>query len=92
MAHLSWGKELILENLSKRPYWILKECAEIKQLTIWGNVKLNLAFGCGCVGFDLLIHSEFYKMFKEQDFNRDIVESFHYVPFIACAHAFSISK
>lgn len=94
--HSSQGKESTEENALTRLDWTFCEVTEIEHLcdfiTVWAFLKLFWSLSFGSLGFCLMFQSDFYKMMDEKDFNQDNVESFHFVPFIACAHVFSISK
>lgn len=88
---MSWGRELKEKNLLTRLDWKFEEHVG-GMVVFWTLFKFYWALYFGLMGYYLMKRSEFYEMIIEQDFNRDIQKSFHFVPFIACVHAFCISK
>lgn len=90
-CHLLWGKEALVENRLTKCYWTL----------FW--VVLRMAW---CVGFMTLLkiklHEIPFNVYKkyfdgqttdETELNQDdTLQSYNFVPFIACIQLFSMSK
>lgn len=91
-VHLSWGNEFKENNRLTRIDWKVREHTEEKYMSFFLFHKLIFTFWIGLAGYMWMCLSDFYKMIEEQDFNRNIDKTFHFVPYIACVHAFSISK
>lgn len=89
---MSWGIEFKESNRLTRINWKFYEHLGKEHVTIFGFYKLIFTFFIGLEGYMWIRFSDFYKIIVEQDFNREIDQSFHFVPFIACVHAFSLSK
>lgn len=86
-AHSLWGKESS-EEIRLLSDWKFGE--SFRRICMFGNFAMAGFYAT--LGYLFIVRSDFYKVIVEQDFNQETVGKFHFVPFIAGAHAFCIGK